>query len=133
VKNIVTLAARDLMSRNLETIEPKATLRQAANRMSELHIHCLIVSSTDARKSIGIITCKDIVQLLGDEPPDILDEIRVEDAMTSPAITLQEHMPVTDCILLMRMSGVRSVPVLRAHELVGLLSFTDILDAVATP
>ncbi len=105
----------------------------AASRMSELHIQCLIVSPNDARKSIGIITCKDIVQLLGDEPPDVLDEIRVKDAMTSPAITLQEHMSVTDCILLMRMSGVRSVPVLRAQELIGLLSFTDILDAVAAP
>lgn len=132
MSTLANLRVRDLMSRNLETIEAKATLQQAANLMSELRIHCLLIPPSDAQKSIGILTCKDIVQLLGDEPPEVLDEIRVKDAMTSPAITLQEHMSVPDSILLMRMSGVRSVPVMRADELVGLLSFTDVLDAVAS-
>ena len=132
MSTFVNLLARDLMSRNLETIEAKATLRQAANQMSELRIQCLLVPPGDTQRSIGILTCKDIVQLLGDEPPEVLDEIRVKDAMTSPAITLQEHVSVPDCILLMRMSGIRSVPVLRAAELVGLLSYTDILDSVTS-
>ena len=132
MKSFDQLQARDLMSRNIETVESKATLRQAACRMTELRIHCLIVPS-DTKRSIGIITNKDIVQLLGDETPEVLDEIRVKDVMSSPAITLQEHLPISDCILLMRMAGVRSVPVMCAEELVGVLSFTDVLFAVAAP
>ncbi len=132
MRDFAEWAARDLMSRDIETVEAKDNLQQAANRMSELRIHCLLVPPSDARKSIGILTCKDIIQLLGDESPEVLQEVKVEDAMSSPAITLQEHVSISDCILLMRMSGVRSIPVMRADKLVGLLSFTDILDAVAS-
>ena len=53
--------------------------------------------------------------------------------MTSPALSVQSGFPICDCLRLMRMSGVRSVPVLRGTELVGLLSFTDVLRAVANP
>jgi len=38
---------------------------------------------------------------------------------------------IADCLRLMRMSGVRSAPVLDGTQLVGLLSFTDVLRAVA--
>lgn len=130
--HFMELTARDLMSRKIETIESKASLREAAGQMTQLRIHCLIVPSS-ANRSIGIVTNKDIVQLLGDETPEVLDEIRVEDVMSCPAITLQEHLRISDCILLMRMSGIRSVPVMRAAELVGVLSFSDILFAVASP
>ena len=44
------LTARDLMSANIETIEPKATLREAAGRMTQLRIHCLIVPSSANRR-----------------------------------------------------------------------------------
>ena len=51
--------------------------------------------------------------------------------MTTPAISVQKDFTIADCLRLMRMSGVRSVPVLAGVLPVGVLSFTDILRAVA--
>lgn len=48
-------------------------------------------------------------------------------------LSVQDATQITDCLRLMRMCGVRSVPVLRGTVPVGILSFTDVLCAVAGP
>jgi CBS domain-containing protein len=59
----------------------------------------------------------------------LLDSLLVADALTTPAICVQHDFLIGDCIRLMRMSGVRSVPVLNGLEPVGILSFGDVLRA----
>ncbi len=125
------LTARDLMSPEIRSIDSRETLRHAARSMKEYGIHCLMVPSTAKGRAPGIITCKDIVQILGNMSPGALDELQVHDAMTTPAITVQQHLAIADCINLMRMAGVRRVFVLDGAEPVGLLSFTDVLRAAA--
>ena len=39
---------------------------------------------------------------------------------------------VTDCIRLMRLTGVRTAPVIDNGDLVGILTFTDILNSVCS-
>jgi CBS domain-containing protein len=53
--------------------------------------------------------------------------------VTTPAVSVQKDFLISDCIRLMRMSGVRSVPVLDGVRAVGLLSFTDVVRAAAFP
>jgi CBS domain-containing protein len=60
---------------------------------------------------------------------ELLDRLHVSDAMTTPAICVQHKFLIGDCLGLMRMSGVRSVPVLDRLEPVGILSFGDVLRA----
>jgi CBS domain-containing protein len=122
------LTAAQLMTSEPIVIEPSETLRSAARLMLERGIHCLLVPGEPGH-SVGVITSKDIVLVLCDGEPELLDQLRVEDAMTIPAISVQRHLLIGDCIRLMRMSGVRSVPVLDGLEPVGILSFTDVLRA----
>jgi CBS domain-containing protein len=124
--NFKRLTAAQLMTPNPLMIAPTATLRAAALIMSQQKLHCLLVPGDEGR-CVGVITSKDIVQVLCDGDPSLLDQLRVSEAQTSPAITVQEQFLVVDCLQLMRMSGVRSVPVLRGIEPVGILSFTDVL------
>jgi len=120
-----------LMTSNIVTIAPGQTLRAAAVLMHQHHIHCLLVPAREPQRCAGIITIKDIVQVLCEGDPALLDQLTVEDAMTSPALTVQRDFSIADCLRLMRMSGVRSAPVLEGTKLVGLLSFSDVLRAVA--
>jgi CBS domain-containing protein len=129
--NIKQLVAADLMTRNPMTIAPKATLREAAVILSCQKLHCLLVPGEEGY-CVGVITSKDIVQILCEGEIELLDQLHVADAMTTPAITVQETFKVGDCLLLMRMSGVRSVPVLRGLEPVGVLSFTDVLNGAVS-
>ena len=126
--NIKDLKAADLMTRNQLTIATTATLREAAVILSRQKLHCLLVPSEQGY-CVGVITSKDIVQILCEGEVELLDQLHVADAMTTPAIAVQEQFKIADCLRIMRMSGVRSVPVLRGLEPVGILSFTDILHA----
>jgi CBS domain-containing protein len=124
------LTAGQLMTEAPIMIDKTATLRSAARLMTEKHLHCLLVPAEPGRV-VGVITSKDIIQVLCEGEPELLDQLRVSDAMTAPALCVQEQLLIDDCLRLMRMSGVRSVPVVRGLTAVGILSFTDVLRAVA--
>jgi len=125
------LTAAQLMTAGPIMIEPSASLRSAARLMTEKHLHCLLVPAEPGRV-VGVITSKDIIQVLCEGEPEMLDQLRVSDAMTAPALCVQEELLIDDCLRLMRMSGVRSVPVVRGLTPVGILSFTDVLRAVSS-
>lgn len=127
--NVKQRTVGELMSRDIITIAPGETLRAAAVLMSKHRIHCLLVLPEEPRRAVGIIAGKDIVQVLCDAEPAMLDQLVVSDAMSTPAISVQKDFLVGDAIKLMRISGVRSAPVLEGIALVGLLSFTDVLRA----
>ena len=126
--SVKLLTAADLMTTPPITIEPGETLRAAADLVSKRGIHCLLVPG-QAGRSVGIITSKDIVLVLCDGEVELLDRLLVADAMTTPAICVQHNFLIGDCIRLMRMAGVRSVPVLKGLDPVGILSFGDVLRA----
>ena len=129
--NVRQMKAAELMTPGVLTIEASEPVRVAARLMNEKHVHCLIVPATQPGGCVGIITVKDIVQVLCDGDAGMLDQLLVADAMSTPAISVQHEFNVADCMRLMRVAGVRSVPVLDGVRLVGLLSFTDVLRAVA--
>ena len=129
--SIADMKVQDLMVRQLVTIESRSTLREAARLMHTRRIHCLLVPAEDPGGPVGVITTKDIVQVLCDADSSALDQLRVADAVTMPAVSVQHLLGVVDCIRLMRMTGVRSAPVLDGMTLVGLISFSDVLRAAA--
>ena len=130
--NLREMKAAALMSRDVLTIEPAEPLRAAAKLMNDKHVHCLIVPASRPGGCVGIVTVKDIIQILCDGESLLLDQLLVADAMSAPAISVQHEFSIADCLRLMRVAGVRSVPVLDGVKLIGLLSFTDIVNAIAS-
>jgi predicted transcriptional regulator len=129
--SFANMKVHDLMARQLVTIDAKATLREAARLMSSRRIHCLLVPAEKPDGPVGVVTTKDIVQVLCEADVSVLDQLRVADAVTTPAVSVQHKLALVDCIRLMRMTGVRSAPVLDGMSLVGLISFSDVLRAIA--
>lgn len=125
------LTAAQLMTEAPIMVDPNETLRSAARLMTEKHLHCLLVPAEPGRV-VGVITSKDIIQVLCEGEVEMLDQLRVSDVVTAPALCVQEELMIEDCLRLMRMSGVRSVPVVRGLTPVGILSFTDVLRAAST-
>ena len=129
--SVKRLTAAQLMTEAPIMVDPSETLRSAARLMTEKHLHCLLVPAEPGRV-VGVITSKDIIQVLCEGEPEMLDQLQVSDAMTAPALCVPEELLIDDCLRLMRMSGVRSVPVVRGLTPVGILSFTDVLRAVSS-
>lgn len=125
------VCAMDLMTRKIVRAEPHEVLRDAIERMCEHGVHSLIVVPDQPQRGISILTGKDCIQVIGDIGPSAIDELCVEDVMTRPAVTIPAELCITDCIQLMRLAGVRTTPVMSGNELVGVLTFTDVLSAIA--
>ena len=125
------LCAADVMTGTVHWIAPGETLRAAAARMQELGLRCLLVRGDSPRALPGVITTKDIVNLLGSHDPSALDTVTVGDLMTRPAMCVSAEVNLVDCINLMRMAGVRRMPVLQGAEVIGMISSSDIVACVA--
>jgi CBS domain-containing protein len=81
-------------------------------------------------RGLSILTGKDCIRVICDAGVAALDDLCVEDAMTRPAVTVPADLCINDCLRLMRMAGVRTAPVVEHGELVGVLTFTDVLNSL---
>ena len=124
------LRAGDLMNRTIQWATQQENLRVAARRMATHGIRALLVAGDDPSDLPGILTSKDIVNLLGTQDVAVLDDLKVRDVMTRPAICVPKQTNLLDCLNLMRMSGVRRMPVLDGATVVGVLSTSDVFTRV---
>jgi len=66
MENWENMTAESIMTANLETIEPKTTLIEAANIMRRRHVHRLLLLSEGgigmSQKPIGILCSSDIIR-----------------------------------------------------------------------
>lgn len=120
------LRARELMKTEIQWASANENLRTAGEHMALHGLRALLVRGDDPADLPGIITNKDIVNLLGSHDPAVLDQLRVGDVMTRPAICVAPQANVRDCINLMRMSGIRRMPVVEGTDVVGIISTSDI-------
>lgn len=120
------LRAGDVMNRTIQWATPHENLRAAGQRMAENGIRALLVPGPDASALPGIVTSKDIVNLLCSQEVAVLDQLQVRDVMTRPAVCVPRQTNLQDCLNLMRMTGVRRLPVLDGTSVVGVLSTSDV-------
>lgn len=123
-----TLRARDVMNASVRWAVATETVRAAANRMAEHRIRALLVPGATQDDLPAILSSKDVVNLVGANDLDVLDQLLVEDACTRPAICVPETASLIDCMNLMRSNGIRRVPVLQGSKVVGILSLSDVFD-----
>ena len=121
-----SVRAEQAMATDLCWAEPHETAREAAHRMRDRKVRALLVRGASDRDLPGILTSKDIVNLLGSQDVSTLDVITVADVMTRPAICVGKDTNLVDCLNLMRMSGVRRMPVLDSLRVIGILSSSDV-------
>jgi CBS domain-containing protein len=122
--------AADVMSKTLHWTSAQENLRVAAQSMKRNGVRALLVAGDRPGDLPGILTSKDVVNLLGRQDPEVLGDLRVCDVMTRPAICVPKQANLVDCINLMRMAGVRRVPVLDGATVVGLLSSSDVFSVI---
>ena len=120
------LQARDVMSTDLQWTTQADNLLDAGRRMAEHGLRSLLVHGERPTDLPGIVTSKDIVNLLGSQDVSALDAVTVADVMTRPAICVGKDVHLVDCVNLMRMSGVRRMPVLDGVKVLGILSSSDV-------
>lgn len=120
------LCAEDLMQKEVRTVKETDAIDKAIRTMNGLGLSSLVVERKDENDAIGIITRKDILEALVIGIGSSGGAILVEEIMSKPTITVNPELSISQCYHMMRMMGVRRMPVVDNKKLVGILSSTDL-------
>lgn len=112
------------------TIAPDATIDAAYRRMHDEQIrHLPVVAPSDG--VVGVVTDRDLRHATSDlHPSPIEAKSPVRDAMTEHPITAGPLDPVEDVARILRTKSIGCLPVLDGADLVGIITVTNLLDAV---
>jgi len=118
------MRVRDGMSREVLTIGPGHTLRQAARQMSARRVGAAVVVDAD-RDGPGILTERDVLDALaaGQDP----DSEVAGDHLTADLVFAAPDWPLERAATAMMRGGFRHLVVTDHDEVIGMLSVRDIV------
>lgn len=123
------MLVRDIMIRDVVTVSPFATIREAMRLMKQRGVKSLVVDKRDAHDAFGIITYTNILKTIVAEEGDI-DLINVYDICAKPALTISRELHVKHAARLMVSLGIRRLLVTSTNELAGIVTMNDIVGAI---
>ena len=145
------MKAKDVMTRHVVSINPDATVLQAARLMLQHRISGLPVIDA-AGRLVGVLSEGDFLRrretqterrrsrwlefLMG--PGKIASEYthshgsKVSEVMTDEVQTVGEDTPIEDIVELMERRRIKRVPVLRDHKVVGIVTRANLMHAMVS-
>jgi acetoin utilization protein AcuB len=131
-----TFRVSDWMTAEVLAVETFDSLNTARQLMAKHRINQLPV--LDNENLVGIVTDRDIrdayptSMLIGhaEEIDRFANSYTVEEAMTHNVLTVRPETPLATAVGLLRHHRIGSLPVLKAKQLVGIITRSDILDFV---
>ena len=124
----MSLQVKDVMVKNLITVEAEDTVKKAAELMDKHDIGCLIVINYG--NPVGIVTERDMLKKVVVERKDP-GKIKVGHIMSAPLITSPPQIEVRDAVRLMNERRIKKLPVIEDGNLIGLVSLTDVMRSLA--
>jgi CBS domain-containing protein len=145
------MRAHQIMTRDVVTVGPDASILEAARLMLDRHISGLPVLDKDG-KLIGIISEGDFIRRAeigtqrrrprwlqffvgpGREANEFVRQSgrKVEEIMTHDPVTVSEDTALEELVSLMEKHDVKRFPVIRGEKLVGIVTRANLLRAVAS-
>jgi CBS domain-containing protein len=145
------MRAHQIMTRPVITVAPDTKIIEAANTMLQKHISGLPVLDGSG-KLVGIISEGDFIrrseigtqrkrgQFLkfilgpGKAASDFVHEHgrKVSEIMTPDPLTITEDTTLEDIVALMERKSIKRLPVIRGDKIVGIVSRSNLLQAVAS-
>ncbi len=126
------LLVRDSMTREVVTISPQTTAAEALALCREKGIRHLPVM--EEGRLAGLVSDRDLrsaTPALGDpERAEALQKIRVWDVMVRDVLTAHPEDPIEQAANTMREKKIGCLPVLEAGELAGILTSSDVMEAL---
>ena len=121
--------AQDLMSTDIVTIDGSATVADAIQKMKDQEVRCLIVERRSPDDAYGIVTQRDICYkvIAYEKDPEA---VAVHEIMSKPLVVVNKDLDIRHVARLMANQGLSRAPVIFEGRVQGIVSVSDILDAV---
>lgn len=116
--------AREIMTAGAECAFVGQTVSEAAQKMRDLGVGSLPICGDDNRLA-GVITDRDIVLNCVADGMDTT-QVKVQDYAGGEVVTIGADDSVEEALATMSRAGVRRLPVIDGHDLVGMVSQADI-------
>lgn len=119
----------EIMTTDVVTLAASTPAEEALHVMRQHSIHSVIVEPDRPGGAYGIMTQRDLLRkvVAADRP---LFNVSVRDLMTSPLITVSPDTTIRQCSIIMLDANIRRAAVMKDGRLAGIVSDTDIFQAV---
>ena len=126
----------ELMETDLHVVQEDLTIAEAVVTLAEAHIHGLPVVNRQSRM-VGVLSTSDVLQAAAEcadaeERNALFESTQVNEVMTPRPKTISPNAPVKDAAKQMLELEVHRLFVEQEGTLVGVISQSDIVRAVAT-
>jgi CBS domain-containing protein len=122
-QDLLPLKVRDVMVREVITVDENSTVKEAVDIMNEFQIGSLIVLETGKAK--GIVTERDFLRRVIAEAKDVVNT-KVKEIMTTPLVVVEPGTDLEEAVKLMFEKKIKKLAVVDANKLVGIVTLTDI-------
>ena len=117
----------DVMTTSVMTISTDETITKAADKMLKSKIHGLV--TVNGSVPVGVITTFDLLKIAFLK--EYSDSASVSKYSSKrDLITIEIDAPLSEAAFLMVENNIRTIPVVEAGQLVGIISMIDILKCV---
>lgn len=116
----------DVMKREFDTVSGMQTVQDALEKMRHVENKALIVEKRHQDDESGMLLISDIARhVLGkDRAPN---RVNVYEVMCKPVIGVDPDMDIRYCARLFERFNLTRAPVVRAGEVIGIVSLTDLV------
>ena len=113
------MTVEDVMTTELITIAPTASVRAAARAMMDAAVKAVIVTAVEP----GILTSTDLIEVVAEGLSPT--STSVEAVMTPRVEVVTPSIPVTEAAAMMETFGISHLPVY-SDDIIGMISATDV-------
>jgi CBS domain-containing protein len=121
--------AADVMTKDVVDIEPDAAVAEAIAKMQEAGVSSLLVKRDGGIRTWGFMTETDVIEKVvahGFDPQKVL----VSEIMSRRVITVSPTFSLEECAGLLSRADIRRVLVYDGQAIVGIVSSSDIFNAL---
>ncbi len=115
---------KDVMKENVISLESEMTVKDAAVKMKEKNVGCVIVTKQDT--PVGIITERDFVTRIAANGKTFSTPL--SEVMSSPLTVIDPEETVWEAAEIMKSKGIHKVPVQEGNKVIGIITTTDLVE-----
>ncbi len=117
----------EVMQRNVHTVDPMTTVREALQAMAKHKVSSLVIERRDKTDELGLVVVSDIARevIAANKSPD---RVNIYEIMSKPVLTLDEDMHIKFGIRLLHRFGLsRGLVTDHDRNLVGIVTLRDMV------
>ena len=117
----------EVMQRQVHTVDPMTTVREALQAMAEHKVSSLVIERRDKADELGLVVVSDIARevIAANKSPD---RVNIYEIMSKPVLTLDEDMDIKFGIRLLHRFGLsRGLVTDHDRNLVGIVTLRDMV------